>query len=135
MEFFLNSASMAMDKPFLDMTETWVYNIDKTALKSQILDRINSSVIEEMLKCLGAKTLSDVAFFLPPWKSLPPKGAKYDILWNELRHGNKSYEKLIAGCRIIVCRNVKSSYVLVFSPAAAVNPEFIAFLKGEQPTV
>lgn len=136
MEFMINLDQFAKDSTFMDMSNIWIYNLDKNAFKSKYADTMNSNVIRELLNCLNVNCLGDLAIFAPPWDSHPlPKGIKYDYLWNELRQGRKSYEKLIAGTRLNICNHYETPYVVVFLSASAINPSFIAFKKGTQPSV
>lgn len=136
MEFMLNLDQFAKDSTFMDMSNIWIYNLDKNAFKSKYADAMNSNVIKEILNCLNVESLNDLAIFVPPWESFPvQRGIKYDYLWNELRQGRKTYEKLIAGNRLVVCNHYQTPYVIVFQSASSVNPSFIAFRKGSQPSI
>lgn len=136
MEFMIDFDSSMKNKIFMDMSNIWIYNLDKSAFKSKYADTMNSNVIKELLDTLKASSLSDLAIFVPPWESSPmPRGVKYDNLWNELRQGRKENEKLIAGTRIIKCKHYSTPYAMVFMPAAALNPGFVAFVKGTQPSL
>lgn len=136
MEFMIEFDNSNKEQPFMDMAGIWIYNIDKSAFKSKYADTMNSIVIKELLSTLNCSSLSDLAVFLPPWESYPhSKGIKYEHFWNELRQGRKIQDKVIAGSRIIICNYYNTKYALVFNHASALNPSFIAFVKGSQPSV
>lgn len=134
MAYVLDSGEVFDVKPHMDMSEIWLYNLEKAAFKSMFVNVLNDSIVKEILKALNADSLSDTAVFVPPWKSPLQRGAKYDLLFNELRCGRGIRDILVSGSRIVVCKYFNTTYIMLFTPAAAVNPDFIMFKKGEQPS-
>ena len=136
MNFTLDIDSIMKGNPFMDLSGIWTYNLDKSAFKAKHADTMSSSAVRELLNALNVDSMSNLAIFVPPWESSPvPKGIKYDHFWNELRQGNKLYDKVVGGSKIIVCKYVTTPYVMYFPMPSALNPSFIAFVKGTQPSI
>lgn len=134
MEFMLD-CTRHEEKPFMDMSGIWLYNVEKPEFKSALVDTVSESSIRELLNLLHVESLSDIAVFMPPWKSTRQSGIKYDYLFRDLRSGQKVMDKIIAGARLSFCRYYNKPYVVFYRSSAAANPDFIAFAKGDQPSI
>lgn len=121
--------------PKMSLDGLWVYNLDKQAFKNMFIDRMFGPVIDELLKVFNVERLGDLAFFVPSWKSPYQRGVQYDNFFQDLRYGRHVSTKLVCGSKIEVLKYMDSPYVVFYGTAAQLNPDFICFKKGEQPSI
>lgn len=134
MEILIDSFN-GYEDPMMNMDGAMFPNVNPGAFKSMFVDSMPKVAIKEILNTLRCDSLSDLCFFVAPWKTPLQKGYKYDQFYQELRQGRKVQEKNIGGTRIIVCMYYNTPYIQFFNQAAGLHPDFIVFVKGEQPSI